>query len=143
MIIIICLIKPLYLDQSLANLVGSQCWCIVPVSPSHGGDTCSGVNKNICPSNIVVFFSLQALFIYDKVSLFIKWLDHLACIFARAAISFPENLQNSFRVWFIYRIWNIFYWSLKLYLLNLHKCTRFSKTDYEQRSELLKTNISG
>ena len=144
MIIIIYLIKSFYSDQPLANLVGSQCWCIVPVSPGHGGDTCSGVNKNICPSNIVVFFFLFKLYLYmKKVSLFIKWLDHLACIFARTAISFPENLQNSFRVWFIYRIWNIFYWSLKLYLLNLRKCTRFSKTDYEQRSELLKTNISG
>ena len=109
MIIIIYLIKSFYSDQPLTNLVGSQCWCIVPVSPGHGGDTCSGVNKNICPSNIVVFFFLFKLYLYmKKVSLFIKWLDHLACIFARTAISFPENLQNSFRVWFIYRIWNIF-----------------------------------
>ena len=72
MIIIIYLIKSLYSDQPLANLVGSQCWCIVLVSPSHGGDTCSGVNKNICPSNIVVFFSLQALFIYEKSKPFYK-----------------------------------------------------------------------
>ena len=72
MIIIIYLIKSFYSDQPLANLVGSQCWCIVPVSPGHGGDTCSGVNKNICPSNIVVFFSLQALFIYEKSKPFYK-----------------------------------------------------------------------
>ena len=91
MIIIIYLIKSLYSDQPLANLVGSQCWCIVLVSPSHGGDTCSGVNKNICPSNIVVFFSLQALFIYEKSKPFYKMAGSFSVYLCESGHKLPRK----------------------------------------------------
>ena len=91
MIIIIYLIKSLYSVQPLANLVGSQCWCIVLVSPSHGGDTCSGVNKNICPSNIVVFFSLQALFIYKKSKPFYKMAGSFSVYLCESGHKLPRK----------------------------------------------------
>ena len=63
MIIIIYLIKSLYSVQPLANLVGSQCWCIVPVSLGHGGDSCSGVKKKIFALLMYFSFFVSSSFI--------------------------------------------------------------------------------